>query len=692
MTDVRRAACTRLTPELPAHLRDWQLPPGWSWGADGLYTQHRHYQEADRRARPIAFAGERARSRAPRLAGVRSATPRASESPGDADDLSLLVDVLRESPRTRLSATLDRRRNDGRAAATHGYGRHSRRHCASCAKSARRSAISTTLARRTACDVARNRMDHADGPPVDHRMAVGHAAGRDAAGLAAGPSLHAGAERMGRRHVDADAAHAISGSSRRFVLRCLTGETPPSDEAAADPTSASRLPRSGRDGHRPCAARGSSASLSVDCRRCFAPSIVSSAAGRWSCSPATNPARRYTSEIGRSASALGARRRLRSARRARRGFVRIGVARARSDVGSRSRAQAVAPARRARRARSSDAFAAKPSSPRSWRIRRSCRFSIGTAAAMSRWYTMELAEGGSVADLLARSGPRTLDGDRAADRLLLSGLAAAHSVGIIHRDLKPENVLIDRYRRWRLADFGIANVTGEETTGASGTPAFAPPEQLLGEAAGRSRRLLLDRGDRRVRDDGARRRLAIATARRFSRARCGATSISALPAGNRGLASPRTLGAPTIGSRTPPRCRPPGVKRSRPCSSASVRFRGGVAGSEPMARESHGRETRPLPIESLVPMEWARFGMRRAECDVRDRHGANDHHRYLSRCLTRRSAKSGAIRVKLFIDDHLGAEASCYVIVVANDNSRTRIAMDHADRRGRRREGNVNRG
>src|SRR5215217_1271680 len=34
-----------LTQELPAHLRDWQLPPGWSWGAEGLHTEHRHYQE-----------------------------------------------------------------------------------------------------------------------------------------------------------------------------------------------------------------------------------------------------------------------------------------------------------------------------------------------------------------------------------------------------------------------------------------------------------------------------------------------------------------------------------------------------------------------------------------------------------------------------------------------------------------------
>jgi serine/threonine-protein kinase len=51
----------------------------------------------------------------------------------------------------------------------------------------------------------------------------------------------------------------------------------------------------------------------------------------------------------------------------------------------------------------------------------------------------------------------------------------------VHRDLKPENILIDRYRRWRIADFGIANPAGEELTGASGTPAFSPPEQLLGE-------------------------------------------------------------------------------------------------------------------------------------------------------------------------------------------------------------------
>lgn len=66
---------------------------------------------------------------------------------------------------------------------------------------------------------------------------------------------------------------------------------------------------------------------------------------------------------------------------------------------------------------------------------------------------------------------------------IASGVATAHDQDIVHRDLKPANVLLDIHRgqvRIRVADFGLgarANLEGMYS-GFSGTPAYAPPEQL----------------------------------------------------------------------------------------------------------------------------------------------------------------------------------------------------------------------
>ncbi len=100
------------------------------------------------------------------------------------------------------------------------------------------------------------------------------------------------------------------------------------------------------------------------------------------------------------------------------------------------------------------------------------------------WYTMELIDGPSLAQLVQRDGPLPLERVLRLLREALSALAHAHGFGLVHRDIKPENLLIAGDGSLHITDFGLALALRGKFGGAtsqSGTPQFASPEQLLGE-------------------------------------------------------------------------------------------------------------------------------------------------------------------------------------------------------------------
>lgn len=118
-------------------------------------------------------------------------------------------------------------------------------------------------------------------------------------------------------------------------------------------------------------------------------------------------------------------------------------------------------------------------------------FAFGRLEDGRHYFIMELLEGESFEQLLARDRQVNVQAAFMILRPVARALDAAHAAGIVHRDLKPDNIYLARDDDGgvvpKLLDFGIAKLLDEERsthkteTGTPlGTPYYMSPEQCRG--------------------------------------------------------------------------------------------------------------------------------------------------------------------------------------------------------------------
>lgn len=102
------------------------------------------------------------------------------------------------------------------------------------------------------------------------------------------------------------------------------------------------------------------------------------------------------------------------------------------------------------------------------------------------YLVMEYLPGGSVNQRIAADGPLSVHEVQRLAAELGGALHSAHSAGVLHRDVKPSNVLYSTSGGATICDFGMASILLNASIShlaAGFTPAYASPEQLLGEPA-----------------------------------------------------------------------------------------------------------------------------------------------------------------------------------------------------------------
>jgi eukaryotic-like serine/threonine-protein kinase len=103
------------------------------------------------------------------------------------------------------------------------------------------------------------------------------------------------------------------------------------------------------------------------------------------------------------------------------------------------------------------------------------------------YFVMEYVEGPTFASLLHMDGtiPQHLAAEYAAQ--IADALDTAYKERhVIHRDIKPENLMLDRWGKIRIMDFGLARASGQQRITIAktlvGSIYYASPEQVWGQA------------------------------------------------------------------------------------------------------------------------------------------------------------------------------------------------------------------
>ncbi len=112
-------------------------------------------------------------------------------------------------------------------------------------------------------------------------------------------------------------------------------------------------------------------------------------------------------------------------------------------------------------------------------------YDFGQASDGQFYFVMEYVEGSDLHGLI-RTGELTTTHVSAWMSQICDALQYAHSKGIVHRDIKPANIMITLEGQVKVADFGLAKITGSDTVEtkltmtnmAMGTPDYVAPEVL----------------------------------------------------------------------------------------------------------------------------------------------------------------------------------------------------------------------